>query len=247
MSNPYQPPEGVKPRDQKSDVQCVAVRPVARLYEAKELLRNQYLLFVLIGFVALLISSTVPIVLVGPMMCGLFYCFIQKEQGQVSFEMLFKGFDFFVEGLVATLIMTAVVIVVEIPFGILWLVMMLGGIAANDGEFPPILLALLPVFYLGLFALILVIQIPFAFVFPLMVDRRLKALEAIRLSWRGAKANFMGILGMYLLHMLLGMAAACLCYVPLFLLLPLCFGSTFLVYREIFPTEARPASTIETQ
>ena len=99
MSNPYQAPQGVQPSDQKAEVRCVAVRPVTRFCEAKALLKDQFLLFVLIGFVTLLISSMVPIVLVGPMMCGLFYCFIQKEQGQVSFEMLFKEFDLCCRGL----------------------------------------------------------------------------------------------------------------------------------------------------
>ena len=235
MSNPYEPPEAAPQVDEGSEVLRVNVRPIEQLYQAKAMLGDQFWLFCGICFVAIFVGSAVPIVLLGPMLCGVFYCFIKKEQGPVTFDMLFRGFDYFGDALLATLVVVGVAMLIEIPAGIFWMVVSVGGVAMNDGEFPPWLFGVLPLLYVVVFALIMVIQVPFTFVYPLIVDRKMKAWPAVKLSWQGARKNFWGILGMVLVYSLLGMVAACMCYVPVFFLLPLSFGSTFLLYRQVFP------------
>ena len=242
MSNPYQAPEITVDQPSAGPVRKIAVRPMARLGEAKQFLGDKYWTFVGICLVGILVGSALAIVLMGPMMCGIFFCFFQREKGHVTFDMVFKGFDYFLESFVAMLIMTLVIVAIEIPFFIVFGVLMGVTAAASGGEEPPpFMLAFIPVFYIALFALILTIQVPFAFVFPLIVERKMKPMDAIKMSWQGAKINFMGILGMYALHMLLGLACACACYFPVFLLMPLAVGSTFLIYREIYPTDQKLA------
>ena len=61
----------------------------------------------------MLIGGAVPVVLIGPMMCGLYLCLFAKMRGEpVEFGMLFKGFDYFVQGLVAAAIQTLPVILI---------------------------------------------------------------------------------------------------------------------------------------
>ena len=73
------------------------------------------------------------------------------------------------------------------------------------------------------------------FIYPLIVDRGLKAIPAIRTSIAAALAHFGGVLGLMLIIALISMAAAMLCYVPLFFVLPWTIGAMAVMYRKIFP------------
>ena len=67
------------------------------------------------------------------------------------------------------------------------------------------------------------------------MDRGLKAVPALKTSFKAALANFGGVLGLVLLTTLIGFLAACCCYLPVFLVLPITFGATALAYRKVFP------------
>jgi uncharacterized membrane protein len=86
------------------------VRPIQLLQRSFELISGEYWLFLGITLVGIVVSSLVPFsILLGPMMVGMFLCFAQRQQtGRTEFATLFKGFDQFVDALVATLIMVAV-------------------------------------------------------------------------------------------------------------------------------------------
>ena len=92
--------------------QRVQIAPVRLLNEAVALLGKDYWLFVAISLVGLVISSAVPLLLVGPMMCGIYLCFFQRMRGKrPEFETLFRGFDVFLEGLIATLIVAVATVI----------------------------------------------------------------------------------------------------------------------------------------
>ena len=83
-----------------------AVEPVACIKAGWSLIRNQYWLFVGLSVVGVLIGSVVPFgILMGPMMCGIYLVLLEHMRGRpIEFGMLFKGFDYFVESLIATLL-----------------------------------------------------------------------------------------------------------------------------------------------
>src|SRR5262252_11079192 len=87
------------------DVRVGVIKPVECIKEGWALIKDQYWLFLGLTVVAILIGGAVPIVLMGPMMVGLFLCLLER-QGRRPFEfgLLFKGFDHFVPGLVVTAI-----------------------------------------------------------------------------------------------------------------------------------------------
>jgi len=110
--NPYAPTQ-----QQPSDVRSVTVRPLKLLKRAVLLMGDQYGTLLAATLVALLIGSVIPLgVLLGPMMVGLYLCFLKCEQGvPVEFATLFKSFDYFLESLVAILLMVGVSFVVVLP------------------------------------------------------------------------------------------------------------------------------------
>src|SRR2546422_6252409 len=78
------------------------VSPIECLNAGWATIKDRYWLFLGMTLVATLIGGAVPIVLVGPMMCGLYMCLLAKMRGEpIEFGLLFKGFDYFVPALVA--------------------------------------------------------------------------------------------------------------------------------------------------
>src|SRR5881394_1976201 len=101
------------------------IAPVECIKEGWALIKDQYWLFFGISLVGLLIGGAVPIVLLGPMMIGIFLCLLQKERNQpVEFGTLFKGFDQFGQSLVAAVLKLLPIIIVLIPYYIFLIGMM---------------------------------------------------------------------------------------------------------------------------
>src|SRR5580765_3453574 len=95
-----------------------AVRPVECLEGGFAAIKDQYWLFVAISLVGMLIAGVVPLgILMGPIMCGIYLTlFRHMRGGKIEFSMLFKGFDHFVESLIATLLYFIPILLVMLPF-----------------------------------------------------------------------------------------------------------------------------------
>src|SRR6266849_6003501 len=99
-----------------SDFSSGVVAPFECLKEGWAAIKDRYWLFLGLAVVAMLIGGAVPIVLIGPMMCGLYLCLFAQIRGQpVEFGVLFKGFDYFVQGLVSAAIQTMPLFIVLVP------------------------------------------------------------------------------------------------------------------------------------
>lgn len=219
----------------------VPIRPVDCLRQAVDLLREQYWLFVGICAVGILIGSAVPLgILMGPMMCGIYLCYFTRLRGErVTFELLFKGFDYFLESLIATLILVGAMVVIVVPLYLLFFVGFFALVAsAGQGGEEEVLIGFFGLFgllYLLILVLALLVGTFFAFVYPLIVDRGLRAVPALKTSFRAVMANLGGMLGLVFLSSVISLLAACCCYLPVFFVLPITFGATTLAYRKVFP------------
>ena len=218
------------------------VEPVSCIKGGWELIRSQYWLFVGMTFVGLLIGGAVPIVLMGPMMCGLNLAFLKTRRGEpIEFGTLFKGFDYFGQSVIAAVLHTIPVIVVVIPAYILFYVFMFVSIAASSsggGDPNPAALfgvmAMFGLFWLVVVAIIIIISIGFLFVYPLIVDRKLSAIDAIKLSFRAALSNFWRLLGMVLLTSLMSAVGVLACYIGAFLVMPIGYAAIAKAYEQVF-------------
>lgn len=217
-----------------------AVQPMVCLRAGYDLIRDQYWLFVGMSFVAILVGSAVPLgILMGPMLCGLYVAIFQKHRGQqVEFGTLFKGFDYLGESIIATLIHVVPIIIVIVPFYIVFYGVLLFVIPRSGGDPDPgALLGFFGVFFVLLIivmVLIILVSVLFTFTYPLIVDRRLSGVDAVRTSARAALANFLPLLGLLLLTGLLGVLGLLLCYVGMFLVFPVTFAATSMAYEQVF-------------
>jgi uncharacterized membrane protein len=75
----------------------------------------------------------------------------------------------------------------------------------------------------------------FLFAYPLIVDRKLAGLDAIKLSYRAALQNLGGIIGLLLLMCVLGILGVLACYIGVFLMMPVSFAAYAAAYRRVFP------------
>lgn len=217
-----------------------AVDPVECIKAGWELVKPQYWLFVGMTFVAFFIGSAVPFgILMGPLMCGLYLtCFARRRGEPVEFGLLFKGFDFFVPSLVATLLHALPIVAILIPTYVLFYAsMVLALVAQGDNPNPLALLGVLGTFSLIMVAvviLIIFVSVGFTFAYPLIVDRRLRGLDAVKLSFKAAMANFWRLLAMGLLTGLMAMVGMAFCYVGMYLVFPISYGAIASAYERVF-------------
>jgi hypothetical protein len=225
-----------------------AVRPMACLGDGWRLIRAEYWLFLGITFVGVFIGGMAPLgLLVAPAMCGIHLCFLRRESDlPVRFEMLFDGFNYFVQSLIATLIITAPTLLIAIVAYLSSYMVMFGAIIAfappprpgqpapPDPEIGIVLLCVGSVLLLGSIAIVVVIQTLAIFVYPLIVDKELPGFEAVKLSCRAAKANLGGIIGLLLLRLAIDLVASLFCCVGPILTLPLDLAMIAIAYRQVF-------------
>ncbi len=186
-----------------------AVEPIECIKGGYELIKSQYWLYVGMTVVGMIIGSIVPLgILMGPMMCGIYLALFLTRRGQpIEFGLLFKGFDFFGDAVIATLLHMVPILVIFIPSYILFYVGMFLIIPMSGGEPEPAamlgLFAFMAVFWLVIMVIMIVLSVVFTFAYPLIVDRRLSGLNAVKLSIRAGLANFWRLLGMLLINGLL--------------------------------------------
>ena len=213
------------------------IAPIECLKEGWAAIRDRYWLLLGISLVALLIGGVVPIVLMGPMMCGLYLCLFAKMRNEpFEFGLLFKGFDYFVPGLIAAVIQIVPVMVIMIIGEIIFWGFTFAMIPAGKNEPPP------PMFFVGLglfvvFAIIvsLTVHTIFFFTYPLIVDRKLSGLDAVKTSFRAVVKNLGGLLGLIFLQFCLGIVGLLACYVGVFFVMPVSFAANAVAYRHVFP------------
>jgi uncharacterized membrane protein len=231
QSNPYAPPSD-SIQYMNWTPPTVSIDPISLLKRSYAMLGDQYFLFVGITAVGILIGSMVPFgILLGPMMVGIYLCYIDREQGKkVEFGTLFKGFDQFANALIAVLMMLGITLIAVIP---VLIVMVIGLVATRDSGLSILVFLFC---YLLLFLVCLMASIPFLFVFQLIADKGMTGPQALRLSFRAVKANLMGVIGLVFVSGVLSLLAAAACYIPVFFLMPISLGAMYLAYRDIFGT-----------
>ena len=173
------------------------------------------------------------------MMCGIYLALFQTRRRQpIEFGLLFKGFDYFGDSVIATLIHIVPIVVIVVPAYLLFYVGMFGMMAASNGQPDPgAMLGLLGVFAIFWFLVmiaIIVLSVIFTFAYPLIVDRRLSGLNAVKLSIRAGFANFWRLLGMLILTGLMTFVGVLFCYVGAFLVMPISFAAIATAYEQVF-------------
>lgn len=217
-----------------------AVRPIECISGAWALIKDQYWMFVGLAAVAMLIGSAVPMgILLGPMMCGLDMTFFKRMRNEpFEFGLLFKGFDYFGPSLVVTLLHVIPIVAIVVPAYLVFYVGFILTITMQGNEPNPAamltVMGMFAIFWLVMIIVIVFISIGFTFTYPLIVDRKLNAMDAIKWSFKAAMGNFWGILGMTLLTGLMAFVGVLLCYVGVFLVFPIQYCAIAVAYEKVF-------------
>ncbi len=229
-TNPFSPPSASMSPSTQWTPRSVSMDPIGLFKRSYALMGDQYLLFVGITFVGVLLGSLVPFgILLGPMMVGIYLCFIDRERGKkVEFGTLFKGFDQFADSLIATLMMVGITLIALVPVFVLMIV----GMVVTNGSGMELLVFLLS--YLLIFVVMIFVYLPFLFVFQLIADRKVTGPQALSLSFKALKANFVGCAALVFVMAILSVVATMACYIPVFFLMPISLGALFVAYRDIF-------------
>ena len=208
------------------------------------LCRGQYWMLLGISTVGILLGSMVPLaVLLGPMLCGVYLCFLTRFGGRkVTFDMLFKGFDHFLPSFLVTLISVGIGMAIMLPMYIVMIVVAMSGMAASNGNETAMSIAM--AVGILLFALVAigfsVLMLPFQFAYPLIVDQGCGVGDSIKTAYRGAWANVLKLLGLAIVSMVIALFGVILCYVGTLFVLPFILAAWAYAYRCIFTPSAVP-------
>lgn len=205
--------------------------------EGWAIIKDEYWLMFAITLVGLLIGGFTFYILLGAMVCGIFLCFLQKiDTGKVSFENLWKGLNYFLPSLIVMLIAVVPTIIV---YAIIYLPLVMTatmGDKISQDEFAGLMLGSAAVDFVVVL-IIVCFHTLILFAFPLIVDRKLPAFSALKLSIKAIWKNlggFVGIIGVYFVLSILGALA---CGIGVYFMLPIMFAGFAVAYRKVFPAQ----------
>ena len=211
------------------------VKPVECFKEGWELIKDEYWMLFAVTLVGALIGGITMYILFGAMICGIFFVYLRKiDGGRVVFDDLWKGFNWWLPGLVVTLFivvpMFAVYLILYLPF---LMALVMGSNLSQDELFG--LLAGAAVLDLVVIVVMVCVHTLLMFSFPLIVDRGLGAIGAMRTSARAVLKNLAGVAGLLALNfgiVMLGQLALC---VGVYFVIPIVVAGNVVAYRKIFP------------
>lgn len=220
---------------QNTEFRTGVIKPVEVYKEAWELIKDQYWIIFAVVLVGLLIGGAVPIVLVGPMVCGIYLVLFNKFEGkEVDFGLLFKGFDYFLPSLILAVIVTVPTLIMVFAIYIPMVGIAMAG--PRMGETELIAFIAVTIVIELIFAVILVcIHTLLMFAFPLIVDKKLPVLQAMKTSARAVWANMGGVVGMFAVGFVVCIVGYMLLCVGIYLVIPLVIAANALAYRKVFP------------
>lgn len=215
------------------------IRPVECFREGWQLIKDEYWLFFAITLVGMLLGSLIPIVGVGVMFCGIYYCLLQKMNGQkFEFGDLFKGFNYLVPSLIATLVII-IPSFISVFFIYGSMIAVLFSMTDQRGRFNdaalPALFGTMFVEGVALGLLLGCLHALIMFAYPLIVERNLSGVDAFKLSARAVWRNLSGVVGIIALEFLLGLAGYLVCGVGVYFTIPIMFAAVAVAYRKVFP------------
>ena len=213
------------------------IRPVECFKEAWELIKNDYWILVLIFLVGVFIGAASLYILLGAMLCGIFNAYLKKIDGKpVSFEDLFKGFNFFAPSI---LLVIVVIVPSLVMMGIVYapfIAALAMGSKLSSDEFMTMLAGS---FVVDLLVSLVVISFHtlLFFAFPLLVDRNLSAIDAMKTSARAVWLNLGGVVGLILVGAGINFVGALACGIGAYFTIPIVFAGNVLAYRKVFPAQ----------
>jgi hypothetical protein len=216
-----------------------AIKPVECLREAWQLIKGDYWLLFAISLVGAVIAGVTIYVLLGAMVCGIIGVYLKKiDGGEVIFENLWEGMKFLVPSIpMALLFIVPIVIYITAAFFTIYSPLITLAVMGEHVDTSVLWGTFLFAIAIDVVVAVVmtVIHSLIIFAFPLLVDRNLGAVDAIKLSARAALKNIGGIAGLIVLQfgiVLVGELAFC---IGVYLTIPILTATSLVAYRKVFP------------
>lgn len=212
------------------------IRPIECYKEGWELIKDQYWLLFAVVLVGALISGATLYITLGAMFCGIFYCFFQKLDGkQIQFEDLFKGFSYFLPGLIVMLFIVVPMIFVYGAIYLPFLAAIIMGSKLSQSEFLTLLTGSLLVDLIFI-VLMVCLHTLLMFAFPLIVDRNLSGFQAMKLSAKAVWQNLSGVAGLFAVGFVINLVGMLIFCIGIYFTIPIIIAGNIVAYRKVFPT-----------
>jgi uncharacterized membrane protein len=172
------------------------------------------------AFVTISLSLLTLFILALPLLAGLCLMFSEKLQGnKPELSQLWEGVS---NRFPAAIVIWVLYMIAVVPFDAVNVYLRdLGPVWTQLGLIP-ILLGHL------------IVSTPLFFCLPLIADRDVSALEALRLSWGQVRPRWRGIFACCVVYTLMMMVGVIACGVGIILTLPVVIGAQMLAYHELF-------------
>ena len=218
------------------------IKPIESFKEGWELIKSDYWMMFAIALVGGLIGGVTLYVLLGAMACGIFICYLQKiDTGTVSFDNLWKGFSYFKPSFIVLLAIVVPMIIVYVLIYAPVIMSMIMGSKLSQDEFMGLLLGAV-----AIDSVVIVVMVCFhtllMFSFPLIVDKNLSGMQAMKLSAKAVWKNLGGVAGFIGVYFVVVFGATFLtCGIGVYFILPIIMAAFTVVYRKVFPA-MKPAN-----
>lgn len=217
----------------KTDV----IKPFECFKEAWYAIKDQYLLLFAITIVGVMVSGLTLYIMLGAIVCGIFYCFLQVIDGkEANMEALFKSYRYFKPGLIVSLFFVfPLFVIIGLYVPLLW--SSLSGKLLSPDEIQSLIVTTL--ITESIFATITVcLHTLLVFTFPLIADKGLSGFESIKISAKAVWRNLNGIAGLWAIGFLVSLVGLLVFCVGVYLTMPLIIAANTVAYRKIFPAES---------
>lgn len=211
------------------------LRPVEIYKEAWAMIKGQFWIIFAVTLVGILIGSAVPIVLIGPMMCGIYLVLLQTYEGRtVDFGQLFKGFDYFMPSLILAIIIMVPTFILIFSIYIPMIGIAMAGPRMSESEIWAVIAGVVVVEIIIAFFMVCLHTL-LLFAFPLIVDKKLSAVDAIKISAKAVWQNLSGVVGLFAVGIVVAIVGYLMLCIGIYLVLPLIIAANVVAYRKVFP------------
>ncbi len=212
------------------------INPIECFKEGWELIKSDYWILFAITLVGMLIGGFSMYILLGAMLCGIYFSFLQKiDTGTVSFDNLWKGFSFILPAFLVMLLIIVPMIIIYVIIYVPFIIQLASGSSMSSSEFTSMLIGAL-----AIDAVLAVIMVCFhtllLFAFPLIIDKNMSAIQAVKTSAKAVWQNLSGVVGVIAVQFGLSILGMLTCGIGMYFLMPIMLAGFAVAYRKVFPS-----------
>jgi hypothetical protein len=220
---------------EKTEFRTGVIRPMECFREGWEAIKPNYWPIFVITIVGMLIGGLSAYILLGSMVCGIFYCYFRALDGEtVEIGHLFRGFRFFWPSLLVTVLVIAPAVILIGLIYVPLLYVTFTGVVLTEEELFAMLSSTLLIELLVAVVMVCTHTL-IMFSFPLIVDRELSAFQSILVSIKAVWKNLRGVTGLWALSFVATIAGYLVLCVGLYFVIPVILAANVTAYRKVFP------------